>query len=70
MLPASQGVGLAAGNRVQAGSSLVAIATASGVHINLGPRGQLTMANRGVVARLEQGGVVVDAVAAVEQLGW
>jgi hypothetical protein len=65
---ATRGTALMAGDRVQTGGSMVAIATESGVHIDLGPRGQLTMLDRGVVARLEQGGMVVDAVAAVEQL--
>jgi hypothetical protein len=66
--PASTGAALMAGDRVQAGATVAAIATATGVHIDLGPRGQLTMLERGVVARLEQGGMVVDATAAVEQL--
>jgi hypothetical protein len=67
-IPSSAGATLAAGDRVQAGATVAAIATASGAHIDLGPRGQITMLERGVVARLEQGGMVIDAVAAVEQL--
>ena len=66
--PAARGAALVAGDRVQSGATLAAITTETGVHIDLGPRGQLTMLERGVVARLEQGGMVVDAVAAVEQV--